>query len=293
MAPEPAAEKQEMIRDYLRSAYRIAVPLLYSRSRFKLFLKGSIEGVAPDIQKLAFTTDYFASIVQPIAIKAPFGRSLLVIAPHQDDEAIGCGGALALQVRSGNKAAVAILQDGGDDHESLGLTRPAMVELRNEESRRCAAVLGIEPPRFLGYARLAETIPQAASEVREILRQRAIDLVFVPFVLDRHPDHWAANLILAAALREIPWDVRVLGYEVWGLCIPNVAVIIDGVIEEKIQMISCFESANKAVDYVASTKGLNMYHSRMFGAGESRYVERFFELPRAEYIELVERIRAS
>jgi hypothetical protein len=36
-----------------------------------------------------------------------------------------------------------------------------------------------------------------------------------------------------------------------------------------------------------------MYHSRMLGAGECRFAERFFEIPRKEYIELVERIRAA
>ena len=36
-----------------------------------------------------------------------------------------------------------------------------------------------------------------------------------------------------------------------------------------------------------------MFHSRMLGAGTCRYAERFFELPREEYIELAGRIRAA
>jgi LmbE family N-acetylglucosaminyl deacetylase len=217
---------------------------------------------------------------------------MLVVAPHQDDEAIGCGGALALQVRSGQSAAIVMLHDGAGEEASIGITREAMIELRNEESRRCAATLGIDPPVFLNIARLQDSVPQATEEVLAIIRRRRADAIFVPFVLDAHPDHRTANRILAAALKEIPWDVRVFGYEVWGLCIPNVLLIIDDVIEQKLRMISCFEFANKAIDYVSSTKGLNMFHSRMLGAGECRYAERFFELPRAEYIELVERVTA-
>jgi hypothetical protein len=70
-------------------------------------------------------------------------------------------------------------------------------------------------------------------------------------------------------------------------------VVIDETIDDKMRMLSCFTLANRAIDYAHSTKGLNMYHSKMLGAGECRYAERFFEVPRQEYIELVERIRVA
>jgi N-acetylglucosamine malate deacetylase 1 len=282
-----------MIRDYVRRIYRTALPLLYARSQFKLFLNASLRDVDLRMVALASTTDYFSRFVRPIPIRAPFGKSLLVVAPHQDDEAIGCGGALALQVRSGKKACIVMLHDGSGEEESLGITRQAMTELRNEESRRCAAVLRLDPPIFLNHNQLDKEAPQAIEEVLGILRQRHVDALFVPFILDGHPDHRTTNYIVAAALKQIPWNVRVLGYEVWGFCIPNVMVVIDEVMEDKMRMISCFEFANKAIDYVNSTKGVNMYHSRMLGAGECRYAERFFEIPREDYIELVERVRAT
>ena len=279
-----------MIREYFRRAYRAAVPLLYSRSQYKLFMATALGDLDLRRQQLASVTDYFASSVWPIRIRAPFGKSMLVVAPHQDDETIGCGGALALQVRSGNAAAIVIVQDGADGHEELGIPRQTLVDLRNEESRRAAAVLKLEP-RFLNHARLRENIARAAEELRSILTERKVDAVFTPFLLDGHPDHRTTNEILAVALQKTPWDVRVFGYEVWGLCIPNVLLIIDEVIDEKLEMLSCFTFANKAIDYVHTTKGLNMYRSRLLGAGECRYAECFFEIPRVEFIELVNRIR--
>jgi LmbE family N-acetylglucosaminyl deacetylase len=282
-----------MIRSWLRRLYRLAIPLLSGRKQFKLFLNATLGDVDRRMLALASATDYFAGFVRPVPIKAPFGKSMLILAPHQDDEAIGCGGALILQLRTGNAAAVVLLQDGADGHEELGMSRQALMELRNEESRRAAAAVGVEAPVFLGHARLAENVPQASEQVRGIIAERRADAVFVPFVLDAHPDHRSANDILAEALKGIDWNVRVFGYEVWGLCIPNVLVVIDDVIEDKMRMLACFTWANSAIDYAHSTKGLNMYHSRMLGAGECRYAERFFELPRKEYIELVERVRAA
>jgi LmbE family N-acetylglucosaminyl deacetylase len=282
-----------MIRQYLRHGYRALLPLLYSRARYKLFLNAALGDIDLRVQALASLTGYFSNFVRPIPIRPPFGKSMLVIAPHQDDEVIGCGGAWALQVRSGNAASVVIMSDGGAGHEELGYSRQALMALRNDESRRAAAVIQSESPQFLNHEQLADNAPQAVEQLRGILTERKVDAVFAPYVLDAHPEHRLTNFILARALKEISWNVRVLGYEVWGLTIPNVLVTIDDVMEDKLKMLSCFTFANQALDYVHSTKGLNMYRSRLLGAGQCRYAECFFEVPRQEFIELAERVEAA
>ena len=117
-----------MIREYLRRAYRTALPLLYARSQFKLFVTTSFAGLDLRRQQLVSLTDCFSNSVRPIPIRAPFGKSMLVVAPHQDDETIGCGGVLALQARSGKPAAIVIVQDGADGHDELGLDRKGLME---------------------------------------------------------------------------------------------------------------------------------------------------------------------
>jgi LmbE family N-acetylglucosaminyl deacetylase len=111
-------------------------------------------------------------------------------------------------------------------------------------------------------------------------------------VLDGHPQHREANYVTAEALKQTGGRVRVLGYEVWSFAIPNVAVVIDEVMDRKVEALGCFALANKAVNYTWSTKGANMYRSRVLEAGTANYAECFFELPREEYIELVDRVRA-
>ncbi len=274
-------------RNYLRRAYRTVLPLLYGRTHFKAFLKSSIGEIDLRVRQLASIADYFSGALRPIRIKPPFGDAMLVIAPHQDDEIIGCGGALALQVRSRRPAFVVVLHDGADEHASVGLGRGELSQLRNEESRRAAAALGSEQPRFLGYSDLAGRAREAAGELVQIIERNRVDTIFVPFLLDAHPHHRQANYILAESLREIRSNIRVFGYEVWSFCIPNVAVVIDDVAELKFQALSQFAFANQAVDYVWTTKGINMYRSRLLEVGTCRYAECFFEIPRQEYIELV------
>src|SRR4051812_9788924 len=246
-----------MMREYLRRGYRSLLPLLYGRTQYKLFLKESLGSINSRLGQLATVADYFSSSVRPITISAPFGQSMLVIAPHQDDEAIGCGGALTLQVRSGKAAHVVMVHDGADGCEELGMTRAEMMALRNRESQRAAAVIGLDTPTFLNHADLVVDSAKIVEELRDIIRERRIDVILTPFMLDAHPDHRKITALLAEAISKLDRNVRVLCYEVWGLCFPNVIVVIDEVIEDKLEMLRCFDFANKAVDYVGSTKGLN------------------------------------
>jgi LmbE family N-acetylglucosaminyl deacetylase len=150
----------------------------------------------------------------------------------------------------------------------------------------------MEPPVFLNHMNLAAEASEAAEELYQLLTRHKVDAVLTPYLLDGNPDHQKTNVILARALQRISWDVRVLGYEVWGLCIPNVVVLIDSVIEQKQEMLRQFVFANQALDYTHTTIGLNMYRSRLLPAGKCRYAECFFEVPRQEFIALVERVQS-
>ena len=281
-----------MLRDYFRKAYRTLMPLLYSRSKYKLFMQTSFTALDRRIRTIICATDMMTGIVKPIPVKAPFGKSMLVIAPHQDDEIIGCGGAMLLQLAKGKKLHVVFVQDGGDEHKEDGLSRDEMIDIRELESCRVAEQIGIFPPVFLRHASLGmQNIMEIAEELKNEIFKTGVDVIFVPFFLDRNYDHIMTNYALAEALSNMSSHIRVYGYEVWGLCVPNVILNIDTVIKDKQKLLSCYESQIKGTDYVNCTTGLNMYHSRSFGAGVCKYAERFFEIPGKEYVHVVNKIR--
>lgn len=282
-----------MSRHYLRQGKDLLLQILFSRKQFKLLLRTSGRQLDLRMQALASMTDFYSAAVTPIPITAPFGNSMLVLAPHQDDEVIGCGGALALQALSGKPVLVIILQDGADEHASVSMSREELRQRRNEESRAAARQIGIDEPIFFGLADLRSSIDTAAASLSQIIEDRGVDAVFTPFVLDGHPDHRACNIILAKALTGLSRSVRTIQYEVWSHCIPNVLVVIDRVAERKDSMLACFKFANGAHDYAHATKGLNMFHSRLLPAGQARYVECFFELPRDEFVRLIERVERA
>lgn len=62
------------------------------------------------------------------------GRSTLVIAPHPDDETIGCGAAIARKRTAGTPVEVAVVTDGRHSHLSPLVSPTRLAELREAES---------------------------------------------------------------------------------------------------------------------------------------------------------------
>lgn len=78
----------------------------------------------------------------------------LFIGPHPDDIEIGAGATAAKLAAAGKDVCFLICTDGryGDGCAPKGLSREELVELRKEESRNSAAILGVRDLRFLGLS---------------------------------------------------------------------------------------------------------------------------------------------
>jgi len=268
------------------------MPLLYGKTNYKLFLQRSFENLDARHAAVVCATNVLPGMIRPVRISAPFGRSMLVVAPHQDDEVIGCGGCMVLQKEAGADLHVVFTQDGGNEHAADGRSREDQVALREREAVRVTEELGIETPRFLRASSMVGEQKEdlVAGLLDELERTRA-DVVFVPFFLDYNYEHQLTNYALADALERLGRPVKVMGYEVWGLTVPNVIVNIDEVHERKRRLIGYYKSQLSGKDYAHGIMGLNMFHSLHFGAGECRYAERFFEIPSTEYVQVVKSIR--
>jgi LmbE family N-acetylglucosaminyl deacetylase len=133
----------------------------------------------------------------------------LVLAPHPDDETIGCGLLLAKMAQNGRGTSV-ILATDGDRGWFSSMPRPepdAIVQIRHREWHRALDVLAVpKESRFtLGFpdGTLRDHEEEAAQRIGDLLRNLSPTKVFVTKPLDAHPDHQA----LARATRRAVHDV--------------------------------------------------------------------------------------
>lgn len=209
--------------------------------------------------------------------------AVLVLAPHPDDESLGCGGTIKLLTESGTPVDVLYVTRG-----ELGLEAPEtataavrhrLAEVRSAEATAACRVLGVRAVDFLDGTdgRLAEQ-PHLATELRSRLRTGRYARTFCPGPQERHPDHLATYRLLQEALRDSVEPLQIWLYEVWTPLLPTVFVPIDGTIEAKLAAIRCHESQLACLDYLAAFHGFAAYRS-LFCAG-SRFAEAFIAADR-------------
>ena len=204
----------------------------------------------------------------------------LVLAPHPDDESLGCGGAIKLITAAGGQVDVVCLTHGEFGRlTGMRADGPCLDELariRADEAVRAGAVLGIANVSFLKGRdrRLAEMVPERAEEILRLLDQGDYRSVFAPWARDGHPDHVATHQTLVAALKRYARPIEVWLYEVWSPLEPNMAIPIDTVIEDKVRAIRAYESQLTVHDYESTFRALAQYRSLLCPG--TRYAEAFF-----------------
>ncbi len=205
-------------------------------------------------------------------------ETVLVIAPHPDDEAIGCGGMICLHRRRRDRVNVVFLTSG--ERGVNGTPRKVAAVIREAEARRAARVLGIEEIDFLRLPdlRLAENVELAAASLRPILTRQRPSIVYLPHAAESHPDHGAALPAVRTALSGLPRRVargaELRTYEVWSpMSRYGWVEDITAVMARKLRAVRCHRSQLHSFRYDHAVRGLNLYRGVM-GAG-SRYAEAF------------------
>ena len=191
--------------------------------------------------------------------------NVLVIAPHPDDETIGCGGALCLHARRGDRIIGVYLTSG-----ELGLKHLSRQDawlVREREAARAAKILGVVRMVFLRLADwfVGDDIEKGAAKLTPILKRAKPDLIYLPHEQEWHPDHKAALPIVRAALK----DSRALtpglrGYEVWTpLTAHDHVEDISAVMPRKLRALRAHKSQLEEFDYVRAVTGLNQFRGAL------------------------------
>lgn len=210
----------------------------------------------------------------PVVLAAPPRGSVLVLAPHPDDESLGCGGAIVFHHRQGDSVKVVFATDGAAG-DPLDYYRDCDYrELRRAEARRAASILGIDNLVFWDYpdGKLAEA-NDLSERLRTLLTTDRPDIIYRPSTLEIHPDHWALGVGAEEALRQYRPASGDFCYEIWAAIQPTHALDITTVWDLKRKAVEQYESQLRYNDYIYIGAGLNTY--RTIYCPSARYVEAF------------------
>jgi LmbE family N-acetylglucosaminyl deacetylase len=197
---------------------------------------------------------------------APPKGSVLVLAPHPDDETCGAGGALALHRRQGDRVKVLFLTDGmnGDPEQRHG-TKTELAALRRTEAGEAAKRLGGLAVEFFGlpddFEVTEEDLAAVGSRIAAALSAERPHVVYVPWEGESHSDHRNTRLALDRALERAAKPPWVLEYEVWSPLPADVVLDITDVVPDKRAALEAHASQMGYSDYRHHMLGLNAHRS--------------------------------
>ncbi len=201
--------------------------------------------------------------------------NVLVIAPHPDDESIGCGGTISLHAERGNRVTVVFLTSG--EHGLQKLPEEKARRVREREAEKAAAILGIASVTFLSLpnGHVGDHVGKAAEALRPILKREEPEVIYLTHGCDRHPDHRAARPIVQAALEGSGIPVpTLLSYEVLTF-LPSYDHLEDitPMMQRKLEAVRAHRSQVRQFRYDRAARALNEY--RGIVAEAARYAEVF------------------
>jgi LmbE family N-acetylglucosaminyl deacetylase len=154
----------------------------------------------------------------------------LVVAPHQDDATLGCGGLILGKRLEGNPVDIVYITDGSASHRGHPtLTPESLAGQRRLEELASIDALGVERIRthFLNArdGTLAH-LDQSESgilvdKIAEVLNRVAPDEIFLPCRKDGSSEHDAAFVLVRRALERSRIEPRLFEYPIWSLWAPQ------------------------------------------------------------------------
>jgi LmbE family N-acetylglucosaminyl deacetylase len=151
----------------------------------------------------------------------------IILAPHPDDEVIGCGALIAASALARRAPVIVYVTDGSGSHPNSRLfPRPILIALRQREARLASRVLGVASNRihFLGVRDTAApqdgpALAAAAETIIETIKNYANPVIFAPWLNDPHGDHQSMSKMATLVSRIM--RARHLSYLVWGWTLPD------------------------------------------------------------------------
>ncbi len=238
------------------------------------------------------------SDIIPYHLSHPPGERAIVLAPHPDDETLGCGGTIRLLLKSKRAVKVIFLTSGDKadpshpasdikHREEYGTDYSLM---REKEAVRALKVLGVSDYEFLRFPdrELEIYYKDALESLLEIVRTYMPDTIYSPSMIELNPDHRTTaalsleiqrivmNTDINTLIHDVPpplpppqggrvrvgvMPISLVFYEVTTPLRPNMLIDITAAYTRKKRAIKKYKSQLKIRDYLKHIIALNTFRS--------------------------------
>jgi len=208
---------------------------------------------------------------------------VLVVAPHPDDEVLGCGGTIAKHVAEGDEVHLYIVTKGYTPDWS-----EEFLVQREKEISSVKELLGIKKVYLLDLPTVKlDTVPQKTlnDSMSRMFDKAMPDILYIPHMGDLNKDHRLVFEACLVAARPIKRKIKkILSYETlsettWGIpskpFVPNVYVDISNTIEKKKEAMRVYKSEVKQYPHPRSIEIINALAIKRGSESGTKFAESF------------------
>jgi LmbE family N-acetylglucosaminyl deacetylase len=214
------------------------------------------------------------------------GRRVLVIAPHPDDEVVGCAGTLLLHVRNGDSVCIAYITDGSRSR-AVGLNPEEMRRVRRLEAEVAAKSLHVDRFEWLGLTEGGWTYEKLQHRLLDVLCRASPQIIYAPSRVDFHPEHrkvaHGLSLLLSRA-GVVPPEAVV---RVCQIQVPLAHRLVNRVVDcsevgQKLE--AALKTYRSQSANLAPALRMRRYAARFYGL--TKHAEEFWQMPVMSYCRL-------
>lgn len=191
-------------------------------------------------------------------------KKILVVAPHPDDEVLGCGGTIKKYTKEGDEVFLCVVTKAYTPDWTEKYTKDKVADIKKSN-----AVLGFKKTYFLGLPTVKlDTIPQKElnDKISDVIREVNPDILFIPYVGDTNQDHRLVFEACFVSARPFENKIKkILAYETlsvaaWGVkqFAPTTYTDITGTLKDKLKAMSCYRSELREFPHPRSLEGITI-----------------------------------
>lgn len=209
------------------------------------------------------------------------GQNVWVLAPHPDDEVIGCAFAMVRHAMAGDRVITIFVTDGRRSR-AFGLEPDEMAQRRRLEAQHSQIALGLGESKWLGLPEGDWSSADLVSVLRLLAHEHEPDIIYAPSRVDLHWEHHKVAHSLAQFLDETGLQpaIRIVQIQVpLTSVLTNLVASGEGLYETARAARAAYETQILTVE---PTRRMRSYAGAFYRSGAE--AEEYWQLPAKSYL---------